>query len=241
MIEKVTECRVLKDDPLNCSDHYPVFISLDLDTLAPTTANAKCMPSPRCNKMSESNIKALYTEVVNRQMQDVLTFIGKATSPDDVDEAINMIVQILQKASCVIPISVYRPNLKPYWNENLKRLKDLKVQKDRMWVKDARHRASTSETFKAHKQAKRLFAREIRKTSKEYENKIMVEAIENSSAERSVFWQHLKRCRGATGSKVLAIKNKHDKVVYEISDILSVWQDHFSTLSTPSYDETCDK
>ena len=69
----------------------------------------------------------------------------------------------------------------------------------------------------------------------------MVESIESCSADKSVFWQHLKKCRNPTGSRVLAIKNKEKQVVYEIEEILRVWKNHFAALSTPKDDPLYDR
>ena len=69
----------------------------------------------------------------------------------------------------------------------------------------------------------------------------MREAIESSTTDKSVFWRHLKKCRGTAGCKILAIKNRKDEVVYEINEILDVWKIHFSNLSTPNNDPSYDK
>ena len=76
--------------------------------------------------------------------------------------------------------------------------------------------------------------------SKEYENKKMVEAIESNSTDRNAFWRHLKKCRKPSGSKILAIKDGCDSMVYEVSEILEVWRNHYSSLSTPKDDISYD-
>ena len=68
----------------------------------------------------------------------------------------------------------------------------------------------------------------------------MIEAIESCSTDKSIFWRHLKKSRSQGGSRVLAVKNQRDTVVYEINDILNVWSKHFAALSTPSNDESYD-
>ena len=69
----------------------------------------------------------------------------------------------------------------------------------------------------------------------------MVEAIESCSTDKSVFWRHLKSCRSTGGSKILAIKNKKDQVIYEVNDILKVWSNHFAALGTPKDDPKYDQ
>ena len=48
----------------------------------------------------------------------------------------------------------------------------------------------------------------------------------------------MKRSRGVKKQSINAIKNKDDKVVYEISEVLGVWKDHFDRLSTPKVSST---
>ena len=69
----------------------------------------------------------------------------------------------------------------------------------------------------------------------------MIEANESNSTDRNAFWRHLKKCRKPSGSKILAIKDKGDKMVYEVSEILEVWRNHFASLSTPKDDISYDK
>ena len=106
---------------------------------------------------------------------------------------------------------------------------------------EGRPRSHTSKSWRDHKEAKKTFAREVRRTSREYENTQMVEVIKSNSADKSVFWQHLKKCRSPAGSKILAIKNKQGQVIYEIKDILNVWKEHFAALSTPKVDSKYDQ
>ena len=113
--------------------------------------------------------------------------------------------------------------------------------KYKVWVAAGRHRTFDNKTWVEHKAIKKKFAGAMR-ISKEYENRVMLEAIESSTTDMSIFWHHLKKCRGPTGCKILAIKNTKDKVVYGLDDILDIWKVHFSILSTrkndPAYD--CD-
>ena len=65
--------------------------------------------------MSKVDIKASYTDVADKNMQEVLTYVGQISTTQQVDIAIEMMVGVLKDASKVIPTSTYRPNIKPYW------------------------------------------------------------------------------------------------------------------------------
>ena len=241
LIDHVAGCEVLKEECLNCSDHNPIILNLRIDTLVPTTVESNPVRMPKWHKVSNADMVTLYTNVVERDLQDVLTFVGQITAPDEIDDAFSRIVSTLKSASRAIPTSKYRPNLKPFWSPELTDLKTKKVSKFRAWVATGRPRTPDAITWVEHKLAKKEFARALRRISKEYENRVMVEAIESSTTDKSVFWQHLKKCRGPTGCKVLAIKDANDKVVYEIKDILNIWKGHFSKLSTPKEDPKFDQ
>ena len=149
--DQVIDCNVLSEDVLNCSDHLPVVMSIDVGTLLPTTVKGKQVKIPKWNKVSSDILKSTYTDVVEKDMQDILTFSGKITTPREIDIAIDRIVRTLSKAGKAIPTSCYRPNLKPYWNAELKKLKDLKVAKFRCWVTNGRPRGPESVLWKEHK------------------------------------------------------------------------------------------
>ena len=79
-----------------------------------------------------------------------------------------------------------------------------------------------STSWKEHKDAKKDFARVIRRVTREYENNQMIEAVDRCTIYKAIFWQHLKKCRGAPGSNFLAIAKKNEPVVNEIKEILVV-------------------
>ena len=240
MLENITKCRVLHEDPLNCSDHNAIIISLAVGELLPTTVNVIPPRVTRWNKISSEDINAVYTKRVNEKMEDILTFVGQIDNPLQIDEAFEMVVDVLMCASKALPASKFRPNLKPFWSPELSNFKTEKIAKYRIWVAEGRPRSQNSKSWSEHKCAKKSFAKAIKRVSKEYENEKMIEAIESNSTDRSAFWRHLKKCRKSPGSKILAIKNKRDKVVYEVKEILEVWHDHFSLLSTPVDDKSYD-
>ena len=241
LINQVTECTVLSEDVLNCSDHLPISICINVGELLPTTVKGTQIKLPKWNKVSDTDLKAIYTDIVDKKMFNILTFSRQIKSTEDIDNAIEKIVLTLTEASKAIPTSCYRPNLKPFWNSELKQLKVIKVRKFKTWVAEGRPRDASYPSWNEHKDAKKDFARAMRRVAREYENNQMVEAVNSCTTDKTIFWRHLKKCRGSSGSNVLAIANRDEKVVYEIKEILRVWKEHFATLSTPknepSYDD----
>ena len=191
--------------------------------------------------MSAEDVKLLYTDVVERKLHGLLTFVKNIETSQDIDDAIEQLLAILNKASKAIPTASYRPNLKPFWNSELKNLKLQKVAKHRTWVSEGKPSNGTSVAWCEYKRSKKEFAKALKRVSKTYENDQMIEAVESCSADKSIFWRHLKKCRGPSGSKVLAVKNKKDEVIYEICDILKIWKEHFSSICTPKNEPSFDQ
>ena len=65
LLNQVKDCRVLGEDVLNCSDHLPVLMCMDVGELLPTTIKAIQSKIPKWNKVSEVDLRALYTSVVD--------------------------------------------------------------------------------------------------------------------------------------------------------------------------------
>ena len=126
LLNQVKDCRVLGEDVLNNSDHSPVLMCMNVGELLPTAIKAIQSKIPKWNKVSEVDLKALYTSVVDEKMQNILTFSGQIKSQGDIDIAIEKITLTLTEASKAIPTSCYRPNLKPFWNAELKDLEAVK-------------------------------------------------------------------------------------------------------------------
>ena len=166
MLSSVIECAVLGEDTLNCSDHYPVTMKIDVGHLLPTTVNAESIKMPKWNKVSPDDLTFLYTDVVEKKLQKILTSFDGIESQQDIDNAIDQIVSILWSAGKAMPVAAYRPNLKPFWNLELKELKVQKVAKFRSWVMEGRPRFESSVSWQEHKKAKKDFANAIKRVSK---------------------------------------------------------------------------
>ena len=65
------------------------------------------------------------------------------------------------------------------------------------------------------------------------DNQCISEAARLAEVDRDHFWRIFKRMKGTNTTKVYAVKDSDDRVVYDIDQILDVWRIHFSRLSSP--------
>ena len=77
--------------------------------------------------------------------------------------------------------------------------------------------------------------------AKSYEEESICKATNAAETDRNSFWRLLKHSKAKGNVTILAIKNKHGKVVHNVEEVLEAWKVHFSNLCTsrtlPHYDE----
>ena len=91
-----------------------------------------------------------------------------------------------------------------------------------------------------YKRNKKLFISRLRHLSVDYENEEIVQAVKLAELNRNAFWRLLKKARNSGGVESASIRNREERVVYEIDEVLDVWKSHFSGLGTPSMDPNFD-
>ena len=92
-----------------------------------------------------------------------------------------------------------------------------------------------------YKSDKKLFHNTIKRISKQYEEKEVLDAVKYAEFIRNSFWKLVKTARKNQIEGVSAIKRSDKVVVHETNEVLQVWADHFSSIGTPkkadNYDE----
>ena len=133
--EYIMECEVLEDIILNTSDHMAVRVVLNVGGIRTYTYSNTNSGRTRLDKVSRGDLSIKYTEPVNCAMSDVLENTDfENPSNENIDKVINDVVLCVIEKSKVLPRSKYKPNVKPYWSDELSELKKVKVITYRDWV-----------------------------------------------------------------------------------------------------------
>ena len=237
----IVSCVVSDNDPLNCSDHEVVSLTLDIKAIINhEESNAK--PKHKLwDKLTREEIFEKYTAPVEllllKHIEPQLTNFDEV----DIDRIISDLSTILLSCASVIPTSSFKPNRKPFWNKTLSNMKKSKVDKFKLWCSAGRPRAEDNLLFIEHKSAKKRFAKELRKVSRAYENNKVVEAVTAAQVDRNAFWRIVKRSRNSSGGCINAIRNYEKNVVHDLDSVLDSFKDHFVRVSTPVDDPSFDK
>ena len=236
-VDLVKSISVIDDPIMNLSDHRVVSGCFEYryneDLLQPSDHSGTL----KWGKITGNDIRTKYTN----PLADDLTQIRESLLHDDMsehklDQFVDEIIRVIKKAEKVIPRAKYRPNIKPYRNDNLSDLKRKKIASYRIWVADGRPRDVLNLYYVQYKMDKRNFAKEIRKVSREYENNEILNMVKACEVNKNFFWKMVKRVKSPTSRDSIAIKDEHDVVKHEIKEVLCVWRNHFDKLGTPKHD-----
>ena len=226
---------MLEDDTINTSDHNPVFINLEMQTIPILTSELQKLKVLKWSEIRSEIIADKNTKLVSQRINALL---DKCTSiePDSnviyIDNMFESLIEILHTASG-LPRSRFKRHLKPYWCHEMNILKREKVDA-------GRPRNSDNATRIEYLRCKRTFNYRLYVLAREYGNESLKQTMASAEINSSEFWKMIKRHRGANINKIYAVQNNEGKIVHELSDVLEVWRHHFSSLCTPTDDPAFD-
>ena len=129
-----------------------------------------------------------------------------------------------------IPKSKYVCNLKPFWSEELSLLKKDKMHWFTLWTQQGSTLDDNDPIRIQMNSYKKLFCKFIRTLSCKYNNRCIAEAASLAEIDRDRFWRTFKRMKGPPTTKIHAVKDANDQVVYDTD---YMWRPHLSCLSSP--------
>ena len=241
-IDNVISCYTEADHVLNTSDHYPIKTTLCINNFAGYTELTKGNKSIRWDKVTPEQVKEIYENSLRGMLSDIpIDPNDDLLSGEQIDDLILRVIEFMHLAAKRLPRSKYVSHLKPYWSEELSILKREKMFWFKLWKQEGRTLNNEDPTRINMKISKKIFHKRIKALSRKYDNDLISEAANLAEVDRDGFWRLFKRMKGSTTTKVHAVKNAQDQVVYDIDSVLGVWRSHFSNLSVPRESDAFDR
>ena len=238
----VMRCSVVSEHPLNTSDHAAVSVTLKYTGAVKATIHEPVSERVKWAKAGADCIRDNYHGVILPVLTELCMYLDTAPiDPTVIDNSFNLVTSTLINASKRLPHTSYRSHLKPFWNPHLSALKREKVRTYRLWIDAGRPREYDSPVFSDYKRSKNEFAKSLRYERRKFENEQILLAARSAELDRNVFWKAIRQARCDSGVKSLAIKDIHEKIVHEPTEVLGVWKQHFETLGTPKESDTFDR
>ena len=237
----VVQASVLGDNILNTSDHYPVSVTLNVECVKAVNVKDESQGRIRWDKLTRHEIQVKYEFPLIPKFTESLELLQRPDINErQIDYIFEEITKQLLKTSATLPRSKFRKHLKPFWDAEMDVLKLEKIRTYRIWVTAGRPRAPENQLYIEYKRAKKDFMKRLSRLSRGYENAEILNAVRMAEIDKNCFWRLVKKARKSNGPTVTGIKNRDDKVVHEIDEVLNVWKHHFEKLGTPKVSDDYD-
>ena len=233
--DNVISCHTGNNYALNTSDHLSVEVNLAL-TLLPRCIELETQQQKlRWDKLHNNQMLGNYQRAVDNELWVIENRIRDAieVTPDVIDNAFDSMVIAIHTAALIVPRSKFIKHLKPFWCNELTILKRDKMTWFKRWKEEGRSLDDNNFTRIRMKATKKAFCKRVKQLSKSYYNQMVAEAASKADLNLNDFWKFVRNIKGKKKSSFNAIKNRHNKVVYELDEVLEEWRVHFDNLSKP--------
>ena len=228
------KCFVHEWHELNTSDHSPVSATFSLCGIGMEPRKVDMAGHIKWDKLTQGDKFSKYQRVLEPHILKLKTvFVGSVVNHTTIDDAFSNLTDSIREVSDKLPHTRFKKNLKPYWNSALSALKYRKVMSYKKWVADGRPRGPNNPLFRTYKNDKKAFHAAIKKISKEYEDKEVLDAVKSAEFNRNSFWRLIRTARKNQIDGVNAVRRPDKTVVHDLDEVLQVWANHFATIGTP--------
>ncbi|XP_053376652.1 uncharacterized protein LOC128547637 [Mercenaria mercenaria] len=233
----VTYCHIFDDSSTNVSTHRPICCNINLQNELP-----KCADFPR-NMMNWHTVKDSHIENYKLQITEDkklrMSFETEILSNKAIDNLYNSIVSAINSANenC-IPKSVFKPYIKPYWDDRLKVLHKIVKHKRYIWINENRPRGNSYKSYTDYKKAKHDFRQYHRNRVSDFLKQMENEKDEAADIDNNEFWRLINR-RRKKANRTQVFEMKFDDTISRTpQEINTGWKNYFEKLYSPVYHET---
>ena len=244
LVPFVRRCGVMSEDPLNFSDHLPVYIELNSNI---TQINNKCQApktSVAWKRSSISVIRTNYTEKVSSCLYQLTNKYGlrpsaclSNKSTDDIITEMTTCLRVIAIQN--LPLTSFRQHVKSFWTNDLNSLKKQTKAAWHCWVSAGRPRSG--DVHHKYKKKKREYRKMVRRAEFNSDIEYCKSVCQSNTVDQKTFWKLVNKRRKVKHTKVSSVKSPvSGKVANDTSSILNVFRDHFNKLALPSENERFD-
>ena len=216
------------EHPLNSSDHLPVVCSFPIQFKPvlppPSIDHPGAIPLSVNWSRCDSVMKERYADSVEALLPDVPSVVSIHIIEDIIESVTHT---LLSSASTCLPVSRYQKHVRPFWNNELRRLHTLMKVAYRNWVKIGKSAVPMDYSRRSYKESKTVFRRELRK-AKRQELDHFYNSLDLS--DRGIY-RHIRLRNGkvSSGTNFIIV----DNVRFEGSCVRDGWSVYFNKLASP--------
>ena len=240
-IDLVSTCNVLDDDALNVSTHRPIVMHIELPYVEQIASSTAFRRRVRWRGVGHEVLDQ-YRDSLDQSCLNMSANSNCIRTENEINSLYSDIVSVIRSASDeFLPCSKkFNKHLKPYWDQTLKELHDLMRAKRNVWISDNRPRGNSFISYKAYKDAKRIFRQYHRRCSENYMKNLNEEIDTAAGLDSRYFWKLVNARRNKSSSNVGAEIKFHGQVFRDSQELCDQWRQYFSDLYSSNGDENFD-
>ncbi|KAL4220064.1 hypothetical protein ACF0H5_020475 [Mactra antiquata] len=151
-----------------------------------------------------------------------------------------LVKSVKQASDSAIRKRRFKHFLKPYWCEELTKLKKDTIKWRSLWMERGKPRSYYDDSYIRYKEAKRNFRKVHRKCVASFMQKQDNEINSTAEVDSKRFWRLLNNRRKGINNK-LCEQMKFNDVIYRDADVITEqWRNYFNELYTPTESDQFD-
>lgn len=239
LLSRFFSSRVEEDDPLNLSDHQPLFSNFRCNVKQLDTAANHGFDDDSRHPITKDEIRDKYTMHVEAQLSSVSVPDLKelVCHPELINKHLELIARILQSsATANIPIKKFHKHLKPGWTHDLSSAHNKSKKAYRNWIRTGRPRSCDHPIRKEYKDAKARFRAKLRAFQREQRDKFFCD-LDMNCQNTSKLFRMIRKHNGITTEPTSTLNYKGTHSGESLSE---AWADYFGDLASPTNNEASD-
>ena len=152
----------------------------------------------------------------------------------DLDRFVQCLTEQMRNAGSKLPMIQFNKSAKPFWNENIKSLKQSAINTHRTWVEADKPRDPENSIYRDYKAAKKIFQKNYDQAEIDYEVKEMEDFAKNGELDQRLFWHFWNKIkRGVKG--INPIKDDQGNLITNVDEIRREWNRYYAQLFSDNY------
>ena len=232
---------------LDVSDHLAMRICINVKLPKPATVHSafrrvawtKATPEDVSNQYTLPLEIAVHNMLLSFSLDPCLlrggTYVPGQNNDIDLNRFVQCLTEQMRNAGSNLPMIQFNKSAKPFWNEDLKSLKQAAINTHRSWIDADKPRDPENTLYKEYKAAKKLFQKHYDLAEVSFEIKEMEDFAKSGEMDQRFFWHFWNKVkRGFKG--INPIKDDYGNLITNVDDIRNEWNRYYAKLFSDDYE-----
>ena len=227
-MSRCTQCFVFEEQALNSSDHLPIYLNFTCNLI-------QFRPSMKFKgyDWNKCDIQK-YSQALRGNLSMDTDYV--INNEADIDEYAGHIQRaIISAMDTCVPQRVYKPYVRPFWDNDLRSLHKEQLVQRQIWLRDGKPRGMHFNSYYQYKKAKRLFSKTFEKKQLAYYQEQYELVERQTNTDMKTLWKQIRRNNAPSSTSSIS----HEGTQYNSPhELCKLWRSHFNGLLNEQKEET---